>query len=332
MARFVGRLRKLGIGKEATAGTAVAPTFWVPLYDGNFQDKAEYKDNEGGYGNIAAISDTRISKEWSDGDYSGKIQLTSVGLELTALHGASPTSAQRTITGVYDHTYDMVLDSNDHKTLTVAVAEPNYSGRYAGIGIDSWSLDTELGDFIRRTVSLMGGASASSSETAAYVDEQEFLTEHMSVRIAAEGANDATIDAATAIKLTGFKLEVKKNAELQYEYGSRKPTGTSARTIEITGEIEAYYDDRAWYTLANNNTAQTMRITIKNPDVIIGTSGSHNPELRFTLARVKFQLPERASDNNELTKQTIPFKASLSLANGKILTTRLTNDYAGTNY
>ena len=31
MARIIGRLGSIGIGVETTRGTAVAPTFWVPV-------------------------------------------------------------------------------------------------------------------------------------------------------------------------------------------------------------------------------------------------------------------------------------------------------------
>lgn len=333
MTRFIGRLRKFGIAKQPTPGVGVTPTFWVPLYDGSLQEKAEYKDNEGGYGNISQISDTRTSKEWAEGDLSGKIQLNSAGLEFTLLHGQSPTSVQRTTTGVYDHTYDMLLNSNAHAVATVAVAEPNFTGRMLDCGINTWSLDTELGDFIKRTINILGGYPTTSSETPVYVDEEEFMTEHMAVRIAAEGANDATIDAATPLKIAGFKLNVAKNVELIHEYGSKRPTGgTSSKALTIDGEMTVYYDDRTYYTLAENSTPQTMRITLKNPNVIIGTSGTHNPELRFTLARIKFKLPDLQPDANELTKLTVPFTATVSMLNGKILTTRLTNAYAGTNY
>jgi hypothetical protein len=331
MTRIIGRLTKIGLGKETTPGTAVAPTFWIPVLDLGYDDKYEFKDNESGFGHIAAMQDNKVSKRWAEGDYGGKIQLESVGLELTGVFGQSPTSVQRTTTGVYDHSYTL-LNSNQHKTLTVAVSEPNFSGRYPYGGISTWALETELGDFIRRTVGLVSKVGSSSSETPAYTDQQEFMTTHLSVKLAAEGANDVTLDAATAIKVRGFNFEINKNAEGTQVYGSADIDGVINKQIEITGEIEMYYDDRVLHALAAAGTHQAMRVEMLNPDVIIGTSGSHNPALRFQFPKVALMFPEKDFDNNDVQTITIPFKAYLHLSSGVLATARLTNAYVGTNY
>ena len=52
MARIIGRLGSIGIGVETTRGTAVAPTFWVPVTGKDFDDKVDYIDNDSGMGNI----------------------------------------------------------------------------------------------------------------------------------------------------------------------------------------------------------------------------------------------------------------------------------------
>ena len=338
MVRHIGRLHKFGIGIQTAPGVEKTPDFWIPLLEGSsFQDKPEYKDNEGGYGNTVGISDTQIGFNKADGDMNGKIQLRSVGAEMTLLHGQAPTSVQRTTTGVFDHTWDMLTSTNATKLATLSKEEPNFSGKHKDVGINTWSLDTELGDFIKRTMNLMGGPEYSTTAaTPAYIDDIEFMTDHMNVRLAAEGANDATIEAATPIKITGFGLNFNKNVELTQEYGSKDPSSASSKVIAIDGSIEAFYDDRMYYTLArangNKGTSQAMRVSIKDANLIIGTSGSHNPEIRFTLSNIKFQLPEKTPDNNELVKQTIPFKAYVSMIDGKLLTTRVTNAYAGTAY
>lgn len=333
MPRHTGSLERYGLGIETTPGTPVAPTWWIPLYGGSgIADKHEYKNNESNYGTTAEVSDMQISKQWAEGEFNGKIQLNSVGAEFTLLHGVNPTSVQRTSTGVYDHTWDMVLNSNTAKTATIAENEPNFIGRYAGAVIDSWDLETELGDFIKRKFALQARPSVTASDSPTYTDQEEFMTDMMNVRLAAEGALDATLDAATPLKITGFSLGIKKNAEVAQYYGSKAVADATSKSIAIEGEIEMYYDDRAMYTLANNNTAQAMAVNILNPNKIIGTSGTHNPALRFRLHCVKFQIPERDGDSNELVKVKVPFVAMFSFVSSGILSTRLTNAYVGTNY
>lgn len=331
MTRITGRLTKIGIAKETTRGTAVAPVFWVPVLDLGFDDNIELKDNESGFGNLAAIQDSGIVKKWGEGDYSGKVFDKSVGVEMTATFGQSPTIVQRGTTGVYDHSWTM-LQSNQHQTMTVAITEPNYTGRFPRGMVNSWSLKAEVGDWIKRTINVMSNSSASSSETVAYTNENEFLPKHMSVRLAAAGASSGTIDAATPSKMRAMSFEINKNTEDQMVFGSNDPDDIANDQIEVTGEFEVYYDDRTYHTLAQAGTHQAMRIEMINTDVIIGSSGSNNPALRFEFAECIFEEPERNFDNNGIQTLKVKFKAALNLATGNQVTGRLTNAYAGTAY
>jgi len=328
MTRIIGRLTKLGIGRETTRGTAVAPTYWVPVLDLSFDDKLELKNNESGYGNIAAINDASIVKKWGEGEYSGKIFHKSVGLEMVALFGQLPTSVQRTTTGVYDNTYAL-LNTNQHASLTVALSEANYSGRFALGVISSWSLDAALGDYIRRKISIISKASASSSETPAFTNEAEFIPKHMSIKLAAAAASDATLDSATAIKLRSISFDFNKNAEGLQVFGSNDLDDVVNKQVEITGSFEMFYDDRTYHTLAQAGTHQAMRIDMINSDVIIGTSGTHNPALRFQFTEVVIELPVQGFDNNNITTLNIPFRAVLNVASGVIATCRVTNEING---
>ena len=41
MSKFVGRLYQIGLGKESSRGTGVAPTYWIPKTAVSFDDKIE---------------------------------------------------------------------------------------------------------------------------------------------------------------------------------------------------------------------------------------------------------------------------------------------------
>lgn len=329
MSRIIGRNTKIGLFKEAVRGTTGAPSFWIPVLDLGYDDKLELKENESGFGNIAAVSDSQIIRKWAEGTYGGKIFDRSVGLELTALFGQSPTSVQRASSGVYDHTYAM-LNTNQHQSVTVAVTEPNYSGRYALGAFNSWSLQAEVGDYIRRTVNLMSKASASSSETVGYTNETEFLPKHMAIKFAAAGASSATLDAATAAKIRAFNFEISKNAEAIQLFGTTDIDDVINKQVTITGSFEVYYDDRSYHTLANNGTHQAIRIEMLNTDVTIGAI--HNPALRFEFPEVALQFPDKSFGNNDIAILTVNFTAVLNIASGSLVTARLTNLYAGTLY
>jgi hypothetical protein len=306
----------------------VAPTYFIPVLDLGFDDKLEMKDNESGFGNLAGVSDSQIVKRWSEGDYGGKIFDKSVGLELVGVFGQLPTSVQRTTTGVYDNTYTM-LQTNQHATLTAALTDTNYSGRAPMCAVNTWSLQAEVGDYIRRTVNLIGKVSASSTETVAFTNENEFLPKHMSVKLAAAGANDATLDAATAIKVRSVNFEIAKNAESLQVMGTNDIDDVVNKRVDVTGTFEMYYDDRTFHTLAAAGTHQALRIEMVNTDVIIGTSGTHNPALRFQFPEIILSFPERGFSNDDISTLSIPFKASLNIATASQITARLTNAVNG---
>lgn len=328
MGRIIGRLTKIGLGRETTRGTSVVPLYWIPVLDLGFDDKIELKDNESGFGNLANIQDSRITKQWGEGDYSGKIYDKSVGLELTLLFGALPVSTQRTTTGVYDNVYAMV-QSNQHITGTAGVVEANYSARFALAAINSWSLESEVGDYVKRTVNLMSKKSASASDTPAYTNENEFTAKDMSIKFAAAGAVDATIDAATAVKIRSVNLDINKNADGLQVFGSNDLDDIVNKSVEVTGEFEMYYDDRTYHTLAAAGTHQAIRIEMLDTSTIIGTSGTHNPALRFTMREVALDFPERGFDNNDITTIKVGFRAMLNLATGTQIEARLTNAVNG---
>lgn len=331
MPRIIGRETVLGLAKETTRGVAAAPVFGIPVRDLDFDDKTELKDNESGYGNIAAIQDSQIIKNWGEGNYGGKIYDLSVGLELTALFGQSPTSVQRTTTGVYDHTYGM-LNSNNHQSVTVALKEANYDGRWPNAMIDNWKLEAELDDFVRRTVSLVSKKSAAVSNSIPYTNENEFLAAHIAVKLAAVGTSSATMDGVAATKARSINLEINKNAEGVQVFGSKDLDDVHNKQLEVSGSFEMYYDARTYHALAAAGTHQAMRIDIINNEIIIGTSGAHNPALRFELSDIALSFPERGFDNNDIMTLSIPFRAMLNLTAGNMITARLTNASTGTNY
>lgn len=328
MTRVIGRLTKLGMGRETTRGTGVAPTYWIPVLDMSFEDTIELTDNESGFGSIASISDSEVTKQWAEGDYQGKIFDKSIGLEMVGLFGQLPTSVQRTTTGVYDNTYTL-LNTNQHQSMTICVDEPNYNGRFALAMFDTWSLVAEVGDYIQRKLSLMSKASVAGTDTPAYTNENEFIPKHMAVRMAAAGSNDSTLDAATAIKITQINFDFNKNPDGQQVFGSNDLDDIANQQVEITGDFDMYYDDRTYHNLAKAGTHQALRIEMINTDIVIGTSGTNNPALRFQFPEVALDFPTSKFDNDKVATINVKFRAMLNIASGVLATARVTNTVNG---
>lgn len=327
MTKVIGRLSQIGIGLESTRGTSVASDYTVPVTNIDFDDKAEYADNDSGFGRIEEKNDAAIIKRWAEGQYEGKIFDESVGLELVALFGASPTSVQRTTTGVYDHTF-AIAQNNQHKSLTLSYEDANLDLRYAMAMLNTWSLELAVDNYARRTANFISKKSASASNSMSYVNENEFIPKDITFKLA---TNLAGLDAASAIKIRAFNMEVNKNVEALYVLGSNEPDDIANKQFAVTGSFEAYFDETTYRDLILNGSQRALRIDVVS-STIIGSSGTHTPALRFDMAKVKFGEFERGWDSNDIMLQTINFEALFSVADSSMITARLTNAQAGTIY
>lgn len=321
MAKIIGRTGAIGIGVESTQGTKVAASYWVPVQSYSIDDKVEYIKNDSAMGHIAEFNASAITKLWSEGEYSGKIFLDSVGAELVAVFGASPTSTQRTTTGVYDHAFALA-NNNDHKSLTVAYEDAIQEVSFPFSMVNSWSLEVAVDDYVKRTISLMGKKSESATHTPSFSDEIEFIPSQIVFKMASAQSG---LDGASGINVTAFNMEIAKNAEAQYVLGSKEPEDIINKQIGVTGSIELYFENETYRDYVFANTHRAIRIDMIDTATVIGSSGSHNPELYFDLNEVVFSEFDRSWDSNDPLKQTLNFEALYNLADGEIITARLTN-------
>lgn len=321
MAKIIGRTGAIGIGIESTKGTPVAATYWVPVQGYSFDDKLEVVKNDSAMGRIEEYNDADIVKLWAEGDYDGKLFLNSVGAELVAVFGKSPTSVQRTTTGVYDHAYT-VENTNNHKALTVCYEDAIQERAFPFGMVNSWSLEVAVDDYVKRTISLTSKKSASATHTPAFTNEIEFIPSQISFKTA---TNQAGLGAASAINVTAFNMEINKNAEALYVLGSNEPNDIINKQFAVTGSVELYFEDVTHRDIVFANTHKAIRIRMTDPNTVIGTSGSHNPELYFDLNDVVFEEYERSWDSNDPLTQTLNFEALYSVADSSMITARLTN-------
>lgn len=322
MARIIGRLGSVGIAAEVTRGTAVAPLFWVPVTGKDFDDKVDYIDNDSGMGNIVEKNDAITNHRWGEGGYDGKVFDRSVGVELVALFGQSPVSTQRASSGVYDHVFNL-LNSNQHKSLSLSYKDANESLRWAMAMLNSWNLEGATDNYVRRTAQYISKKAATGvTQTVAYTEENEFGPTDISFKL---GTVDSlsSLDAASAIGATGGSIEIAKNAEAQYKLGSAEPDDIVNKQFAVTGTVDLFMDDTTYKALVLSGGKVSLRCALKNTAIDLGSG--HNPGLNIDLARVKLGEFSGSFDNNDIRMQTISFEGLFSLTEAKAIVATLTN-------
>jgi hypothetical protein len=322
---FIGRKIEIGIAKETTRGTAAAPSYWLAKMNATIDEKFEGVVDENSIGVIEDAQDFKITKKWAEGEIGGKLTDRSFGLFLLAALGTVASSTKSGESAVYEHAYSVQQDTQ-HDTLTLEMKNPNEQLAFANGALSSLGIKAELGNFVEFTANVMAKAGAAATSTPSYTAENAFLAKDVNVKFA---TNLAGLGAASAIKVKNVELSIEKNLESDDVLGSIAPNDFLNKQFTITGAIELLYDATTYKALALAGTQRAMRIAITDTAVTIGTGS--NPTITIDLAKVKLTEWAKTSDNNELIKETLTFKAFYSTADSKMLNLQLVNTVAGYN-
>jgi len=323
MTKFIGRKIEIGIGREGTRGTAVAPSYWLSLMNADFDDKFEGVVDENTLGIIEDSTDFKVTKKWSEGKLSGKIADKSFGYFLRALMGTITSAVKETT--AYTHTCS-VLQSAQHPTVTIEAKNPNQQLKFANGAIDNLTIKAELGKFVEFEADVKAKLGVASTNSPSYVAENSFLAKDVTVKFADTVAG---LDGASAICVKNVEIKFDKNLESDDCLGSNEPSDYLNKQFSVTGSIELNYDATTYKTLALAGTLKCVRVSIQDTTVTIGASS--NPTLKIDLAKVKFTEWGKSSDLNSIVKETLTFKALYSLGDTSLVSIVLTNALAGYN-
>ena len=85
---FIGRLSAIGLGKETTRGTKVAPKVWIPKTTGVLGPSFEVATDDSGYGVIDEVFDTITTKNLSKLNLEGIVRDDFIGYLLLGALGS----------------------------------------------------------------------------------------------------------------------------------------------------------------------------------------------------------------------------------------------------
>lgn len=316
-----GRKINVGLGRESSRGTSVAPTYWINYLEQDIVQQAEKASNSSALGVLDKNNAAEIMKEFAGGKISGKVCDRSFGLFLTAAFGASPSSAQQGSTGVYDHTFSQ-SQSNQPVALTVAVKDTNRDERYAFGSLKSLDLEIAVGDWVKYSADFISKKpTASAGNTVAYIAENEFKAKFVTVKI----ANDvASLGAAQAIQVKQGKISVDLGVEEYMAVGTNEPVDFFRKEVEFKGDLTLLYADNTYRDLALADGYKALQITLENTDVTIGSGAAH-PKLVLTFPRVSLSDWGIDQGLSSMVEQTIGLMPLYSQTDGYTWTGVLTN-------
>lgn len=323
MSKFIGRLVELGVGRETSRGVAAASVYKIPQVSLSFDDKVTKARSMGALGKLEDSEEAFVTTKYGQGDIEGEIRASSFGLILYALLGSLSTAGPSD--SAYTHSFT-VSHNNQHQSLSLLAKDANTTELYRLAMIDSLQITAELDEVVRFSAGFMSKQAADSGATMpTLTDEYKFTKKHVFVKLA---ANVAGLAAASVLSIKRLNLTIAKNSELDDVLGTAEPEDIVNRQLSVEGEIMLNYNDETYKNLMKNNTVRAMEIHLQNTDELIGSSSRAG--LKFQFPNVDFYdwNPDYALD--EISKQTISFKASRDVANNidSIQTCQLVNAVA----
>lgn len=325
MAKEIGRLRTLGLGAEATAGTADTIDIWLPLEDGGLKPKSDQVTDQSNIGNIVSDSDAHIVKLYCELEGKGILRPISIGWLLYGALGAVG-AATLVETNVYSHAFT-VANNNNHKTFTAIGDDQTQEEVSTYQMVDSLTISGEVGDYARFDLKMKGRKAVSTtSNTPSFLTtgENPFMVSRTTFKFA---TNIAGLGAAAIIPIQDFKVTIDKNLEQIWSTQSATTDALDFATqhndnLEIKGDITIVYDSATYKDLYLAGTKQAMSIAIEGRALIGATKYE---KIDIQLASVIFEEWDRSTDSNGITTQTIGFKGLYKLSETKAITVDLTN-------
>lgn len=324
MTLAIGRTVDLGIARETTRGTGVAPAYWVPRVSFSFDDKIIQARETAGIGQLADSDAAFVTTRYGAGDLESEIRDQSFGLFLYAMMGTLSTSGPTD--SAYTHAFSL-SESAQHQSLSLTVQDVNTNEMYELVMLDSLEIVCELDSIVSFTASFMGkqGQTFTPARTVTYVAENKFTKKHLQLKIA---ANLASIAAASTISVKRYVLRINKNVVMDDALGTAEPEDFLNRQFSVEGEVELNYNDETYKNYMKNGTNRAMEFKLVNTDATIGAST--NPSLTIQMPLVDFFDWEPDYSNDEIVRQTITFKGNYDISGGNniISTCSLVNTVA----
>ncbi len=301
MTKFVGRRGTLGIAIEATRGTAVAPTYWLPFVTMSFFDRTETAREEQGMGNIADSDSIYVTMKMGEGDIESQLYDQALGYILTSLLGAAPSTAG---SNPYTHTFTL-SSTNQAKTLSLYWQDPDRNYMFTFATVESLQITVEPSGIVDYTIHFKSKVAKNwATLTPSFTTlGAKFLHQHLQFRLA---ATVGALAASTPISLKNLDITINRNTIFDAVIGTVEPEDVLGQAIGVEGSLQLNLEDDTYRNYMLNGTYRAMDITL---------SGAANSSLQLQFPRVDFTEWEPDYTLNEIAKQSINLKANYDSAN-----------------
>lgn len=304
MALTAKELTWVGLGKEATFGTAVTPTYYPPFKDVKPEDVIDYIKDQGTRGALAATYNVISGIQHSTMDITTDAYPDILGLFLMAIMGSD------TVTGAsspYSHALKLARTSQP-PSLTHSYYDGTSIRQFAGHMVEEVGLKWASNATLEVDVKSQGKVSAiyGSSLTPTPTSTTPFAGWQFT----------ATVGGTANLNLVGFDISLKRKLYVQHAANdSTNPTAIVAGGLEVTGKATFDKADDTELNAFLNNTQPSF--------VLQGTQPTTNFGLTLNMNKCAF-LKDPISAK-EVVQGDVDFEAIDNSTNGGPIAITLIN-------
>lgn len=301
MTKFVSRRGVLGVAKESSRGTAVAPVFWLGWAKMAFFDNAEKVAEAQGLGQIADQDSEYVTQKYGEGSVDAQIYDNGLGYILMSLLGAAPVT---TGGNPYTHTFTM-SQTNQAQSLSLYWKDPDRSYMFRLGIVDSLKITVNMNGIVEYSIGFKSKASMDyASQTASFTAMgSKFLHQHLQFRLASAIAGLA---GASEIAIKQLELTISRNTTFDSGLGTVEPLDILSQSMSVEGQVTLNLNDDTYRNLMLNGTYNAMEIKLLN-----STSSS----LQMQFPRMAFNSWEPDYSLDDIATQQINFKGNYDAAN-----------------
>lgn len=308
----------MGLGKETTAGIAVAPTHWIPQQDFTVEDTIERIYDESGIGTRYKGFAGDTSMVSAAGNINGLVYDRTFGLIALAAMGSVSTAAHGSATGVKVHTFST---ASSVPSFTIGSKDGNENVRYPYSMLNTLEINVDQGQYATFNSAWLSRKSGTASNTVAFTDENRFRPQDVTIKIA---DSVALLGAATALRVKSLAISINNNLITEPSLGTTDPDFYTG-VLETSISMGRLYLDATMKAMVFGSTQKAMSISFTRTDVQIGSASPTNPSVVFTFQPGFFAEWNRDGGLDDLKNENFTYKPIFSTSASKQFDLVVTN-------
>lgn len=321
MTKMIGRKVEAAIALEATRGLGIAPTFALGKVEFSHYDKTDDVRDDGSIGRIEDSNQKYVIEKYSQGNISGYLGANSALYLLSLALGGTPT-----VSTVADSRYPWtlsVLNTNQHLSASLHVKDINQQVLHKLTMLNELEISCKQDEAVMFNAEFISKVARTATATfPSYIEDYKFTKRKTKLYIASAVGGLA---AATRIPVKEFTIKFTKNLVRDSVLGTAEPVDIQNQQLQIEGELKLNYNDQTYKSLMLNGDHYAMRLVCES-EKLIGASAYG--DFTIDLAKVDFFQWEPDVANDEITTNTVQFKANYDLTNGMVYAATVRNSRA----